>query len=136
LALALVKAGEGEGQGVADHAVTGEEPWAEMLEAARESYLTRERQEPSWTHRDVAKLMDLVGRKRDLTVEEFTRRWEHYVASTEVFTVKQGLGLGYFCDHFDQFKNGPLEEEVKHGNKRAVDAERSHEVLQDWVGQK
>lgn len=67
---------------------------------------------PSWSTRDYAQLANLFRRCPELTAEEFGRRWNNYIQSTEAFTRKQGHGLAFFCGRFDVFIEGPLHDKA------------------------
>ena len=84
-------------------------PWDTLLAIARAGFFAKRGQDPSWSQQQVGELLGLVERKKDLTEAEFSRRWQHYLGSTETFTVSQGLSLGYFCKFFDRFQDGPQE---------------------------
>lgn len=78
------------------------------LSYAYESFRSKHGQPPTWNERQFQTLKALLGRRKDLTPAEFERRWNHYSASTEPFTVKQGNSLSHFCNNFDAFISGPI----------------------------
>jgi hypothetical protein len=41
-------------------------------------------------------------------LERLQTLWQNYLDSTEVFTMKQGGSLAYFCSNLDKFSNGPI----------------------------
>jgi hypothetical protein len=71
------------------------------------SFKAEKGQTPAWTKADDSQLEALFHRKRDLTLEEYQRRWENYLLSTDRFVVSQGLSLKYFSANFDRFLDGP-----------------------------
>jgi hypothetical protein len=75
---------------------------------ATTSFLTLKGQNPAWGKADDAQLSGLFGRKRDLTLQEFQRRWDNYARSTDSFIASQGLSLRFFCSQFDRFLDGPV----------------------------
>jgi hypothetical protein len=75
---------------------------------ATTSFLTLKGQNPAWAKADYAQLSGLFGRKRDLTLQEFQRRWDNYAGSTDSFIASQGLSLRFFCSQFDRFLDGPV----------------------------
>lgn len=57
------------------------------------SYERKHGQAPNWTGKDFKNLTDPLDRNPTLAPAELERRWNHYTASTEPFTTKQGDSL-------------------------------------------
>lgn len=99
---------------------TGREPAVSASIAyAHQSFKARFNQEPSWKQTDHAEVSSLFSRKPDLALDEFKRRWNNYRNSTEEFTASRKLSLKYFCDHFDDFIDGPVREQGARQMKEA-----------------
>lgn len=65
-------------------------------------------QKPTWGGKDFKALSLMLSSNKGMGVEELERRFRNYLASTELFTQKQGDALWYFCAHVDSFLVGPL----------------------------
>jgi hypothetical protein len=59
-----------------------------------------------------------------VTVEEWQRRFGHYLHSTERFVRNQGTSIAYFVTHFDSFKDGPILETDRLGAGEDFSARR------------
>jgi hypothetical protein len=79
-----------------------------FVDFASRSYQRKHGQAPNWTGKDSQNLTALLRQNQTLTPSELERRWNHYTASTEPFTEKQGDSLAYFCTKFDSFIDGPI----------------------------
>lgn len=79
-----------------------------FVDFAFRSYQRKHGQAPNWAGKDFKNLTDLLRKNQTLTLSELARRWNHYTASTEPFTEKQGDSLAYFCTKFDSFIDGPI----------------------------
>ena len=77
-------------------------------EFAYKSFRGKHGTPPSWNGKDQKNLKTLLKSNPAITVGEFSRRWDFYLASTESFTAKQGDSLAFFCSKFDSFIDGPL----------------------------
>jgi len=74
-------------------------------------YKDKFRESPNWFNRDRAELDALLGRKPELTLDEFRRRWTLFLKSTDPFYAKNGYSLAFFCKHaFDALRDGPQTE--------------------------
>jgi hypothetical protein len=74
---------------------------------AYESFRTKYGSAPTWNGKDQKNLKALLKTHPEITVGEFSRRWCFYLASTEIFVVKQGYSLAFLCSRFDSFITGP-----------------------------
>jgi len=89
---------------------------------AFESYRVKHGRAPIWTGKDRNGLKNLLRGQSpdDLPLERLERLWEHFAASTEPFTAKQGDSLGYFCSNADKFSDGPILEKQGGSNGNLV----------------
>lgn len=94
-------------------AAPAEPRYQPFVDFAYRSFEVKHGQKPAWGGKDFNGLKALLNRNQTLTPAELERRWEHYLASTESFTVKQGGSLAYFCSKFDAFISGPIMEKGK-----------------------
>jgi len=60
-------------------------------------------QKPAWEPRQFKALADLLRHHPDITLEEFTARWDRYLADQDHFVKKQGHSLTFFCSRFDTY---------------------------------
>ncbi len=60
-------------------------------------------QPPSWLAKDFSGLANLLRRNPRITIEEFRRRWDIYLASSNRFIRDKGYSLAVFCSQFDGF---------------------------------
>ena len=72
-------------------------------------------QPPTWGAKEFSALKVLLNKKTGLDYLEFARRWSNFLFSTEEFTQSQGDSLGYFCNNFDRFLEGPVERRGTNG---------------------
>jgi len=99
-----------------------------FIEFATKSFESRFGQKPSWQGKDWKQLKNLLA-ATSAPQEEIQARWQHFLASTEAFTAKQGGSLAYFCTNFDAFINGPLVAPAKgtgHGKPTGDDLTRAN----------
>jgi len=82
--------------------------YKQFIDFAHQAFEGKHNQKPTWGDKDFTNLSKLLKRRRDLTLQEMTRRWGNFLASTEWFTAKQGDSLAYFATHFDAFIDGPI----------------------------
>ena len=77
---------------------------------AYESYRAKRQRAPIWTGKDKNALKNLLrGQNAEaLPLDRLKALWEHFVASTEAFTLRQGDSLAYFCSNLDKFSDGPI----------------------------
>ena len=81
-----------------------------FIAQAHESYTAKHGAKPLWQGKDYKALQTLL---RNHSPESLPRKrlralWEHFAASTEPFTAKQGDSLAYFCTNLDKFVAGPI----------------------------
>jgi hypothetical protein len=77
---------------------------------AFESFRVKHNRAPIWNGKD-RKNLSAVLREHGpdaLPLERLRLLWDHFTASTEPFTVKQGDSLAYFCSNLDKFADGPI----------------------------
>lgn len=87
-----------------------------FVDFAYQAFTTKHGQKPSWAGKDWKGLAVLLAAS-PASLEELKIRWTSFLASTELFTVRQGGSLAYFCAHIDAFLSGPLlVERAKGGN--------------------
>jgi hypothetical protein len=79
-----------------------------FVDFAYRAFELKHGQKPDWSGKDFKNLTALLKRNQALTLAELERRWNHYSASTERFTVSRGDSLDYFCSKFDSFISGPI----------------------------
>jgi hypothetical protein len=87
-----------------------------FVDFAFESFEAKHGQKPAWGGKDFKSLTSLLRKNQTLNLAELERRWNHYLASTEPFTAKQGDSLAYFSSRLDSFIDGPLFDRVNGGN--------------------
>ncbi len=77
---------------------------------AFESYRAKHGRAPIWSGKDRNGLKSLLKGQsiKSLPLERLQTLWQSYLDSTEVFTVKQGGSLAYFCSNLDKFSDGPM----------------------------
>jgi hypothetical protein len=107
---------EGKKNRAAKPAALADPRFQPFVDFAFQTFEVKHGQKPAWAGKDFKNLKTLLGKNKTLTLEELQRRWTHYLGSTELFTVKQGGSLAYFCTHFDSFMAGPI---LKAGPKSA-----------------
>jgi len=90
-------------------------------------------QKPAWAKKDFVQLADLFKRRPELTLEEFSRRWNAYLDSTEGFICRQGWSLAYFCSKFDSFIAGPIHDRGAAPKKSAAAQAREDERKRNEV---
>ncbi len=78
-------------------------------EAFRMKYL----QAPTWDGRHGNGLRAFLKRNPSITLEEWQRRYGHFMASTDAFYRQQKGSLLYFAANFDRFIDGPILEKGK-----------------------
>lgn len=83
-------------------------PARQAQELAFHAFEAHYGQRPSWSSADYRHAVDLFKRVPGLGLDEFSRRWRNFLASTEDFTQKQAGSLKYFCTNFDRFMSGPV----------------------------
>jgi uncharacterized protein YdaU (DUF1376 family) len=91
--------------------------FSECKEIAYKDFKTRYGSNPTWSTPDYTQLTFLIARNKELTVVEFSRRWQNFLNSTEKFTASQGGSLKFFCSRFDSFIEGALMEKKMNGGK-------------------
>jgi hypothetical protein len=89
------------------------------FEIALQGFRTRYGVTPTWKGKDHRGLKDLLRACPFLAVEEFARRWDFYLKSTDHFVASQGSSLCFFCSRFDSFLNGPI---LAKENTNVIDA--------------
>ena len=94
-----------------------------FVDFAYGSFEAKHGQKPHWSARDFKSLKALLGQSQTLALTELERRWNHYSASTEPFTAKQGDSLAYFCAKFDSFIDGPILAGKGNSNGKLVGAD-------------
>jgi hypothetical protein len=78
---------------------------------AVETYKKKFGETPNWGREHFVQCASLFHRKKELTLDEFKRRWIFYLKSTDPFYAKNGYALGFFCSKaFDALRSGPLDE--------------------------
>ena len=75
---------------------------------AYESFRAKHGVAPHWNGRDRKLLQEFLRNNREVTTDEFKRRWANFLTSTQKFFQEQGDSLGFFCSRFDSFIDGPL----------------------------
>jgi hypothetical protein len=98
---------------------TADPRFQSFFDFAFQSYQRKHGQAPNWSGKDRKNLTALLRQNQTLTPPELERRWNHYTASTELFTGKQGDSLAYFCTKFDSFIDGPILAGPSRGNGSA-----------------
>lgn len=79
-----------------------------FLKFAFEAFEQKHGQKPTWTGKDFKALSAMLAGNKNLDADELQRRFQNYLASTELFTQKQGNALWYFCARTDSFLAGPI----------------------------
>jgi hypothetical protein len=81
-----------------------------FIEYAHESYTAKHGTKPLWQGKDFKTLQTLLRHHspESLPLERLKTLWEHFAASTEPFTAKQGDSLAYFCANLGKFSDGPI----------------------------
>jgi hypothetical protein len=86
-----------------------------FVDFAYETFEEKHCAKPSWLAKDFKHLQLLLSANAGLSLEELKSRWRSYLATTEIFILKQGSGLAYFSDHCDTFAGGPILGRRDHG---------------------
>jgi hypothetical protein len=65
----------------------------------------------------------MLTANKSLDAAELERRFQNFLASTEVFIQKQGYSLAHFCTHVDSFLTGPIlgPRKATHGKQTSSD---------------
>jgi hypothetical protein len=81
-----------------------------FVNAAFESYKAKHGREPLWQGKDFSALGRLLKSQsvERLPLKQLVCLWGDFLKSTELFTVKQGDSLAYFCSNLDKFVDGPI----------------------------
>ncbi|MGC1905420.1 MAG: hypothetical protein WA715_16485 [Candidatus Acidiferrum sp.] len=89
-----------------------------FIDLAYEAFEAKHGRKPLWLGKDFSSLKALLRSQSadSLPLERLTSLWRHFTESTEVFTVKQGDSLAYFCTNIDKFSDGPLVAERGNGS--------------------
>lgn len=58
---------------------------------------------PTWVKKDFVQLARLLRCQGELGLEEFSARWDRYLADDEPFVARQGYSLAFFCSRFDNY---------------------------------
>jgi len=81
-----------------------------FVDLAYESYGAKHGREPIWQGKDFSALKRLLKSQsaERLPLDRLIALWKNFLDSSELFTVKQGDSLAYFCSNIDKFADGPL----------------------------
>jgi hypothetical protein len=86
--------------------VSGKAPlplFALAKEYAERKWSERFASKPTWGAKDFSQLARVLRRHRELTLPEFSGRWDRYIADRDEFIAKQGYSLAFFCSRFDAY---------------------------------
>jgi hypothetical protein len=88
------------------------------IDAAHSLFVERFRVKPSWTTKDYKQANSVLKVFHErITVQEFLRRFGHFIDSPVPFHIQQGGSLAWFCQHMDSFINPiKLESRIEGGN--------------------
>lgn len=81
-----------------------------FVDYAHESYTAKHGAKPLWQGKDYMALRTLLRSHspEPLPLGRLETLWQHFAASTEPFTAKQGDSLAYFCANLGKFSDGPI----------------------------
>lgn len=81
-----------------------------FFDFAFQSLTTKHGRKPLWQGKNQNGLKNLLKSQSadSLPLERLQAIWCNFLASTELFTVKQGGSLAYFCSNADKFSDGPI----------------------------
>jgi hypothetical protein len=91
-------------------AAPGDLRFQSFINYAHESYTAKHGTKPLWQGKDFKALQTSLRShsSESLPLERLKILWEHFAASTEPFTAKQGDSLAYFCANLGKFSDGPI----------------------------
>jgi len=77
---------------------------------AFQSFQAKHGRKPLWQTKDYSALAKLLKTfsADALPLDHLKTLWNHFTASTEVFTSRQGDSLSYFASNIDKFADGPI----------------------------
>jgi hypothetical protein len=89
--------------------------YPQFFDFAYETYSAKHGSNPLWTGKDFNGLKSRLKAHSAgaLSLDRLKQLWRNYLESSELFTVKQGDGLAYFCANLDKFSDGPIKERGK-----------------------
>ena len=100
---------------------------AEAMAYARATFEVKTGHSPCWNSNHRHALWEFV-QQYDLSLDEFKRRWDIFLASDDPFDLKQGFSLIWFCRNPDRYI-----QRVVAKSKREQEIERSDKSLDQWL---